>query len=192
MWFKNLQLYRLPQRWTIPGPVLHEQLARGPFVKCSPNTPISRGWVAPRNDGELAYMQGCDFLICLNVEQRLLPSDVVQQELRERGNYLEEQQGYAPGRKQMRELKELVIEDLMPRAFARSRRTFAWIDPLNGWLAIDASTPAKAEEVIEHLRHCLDVFPPVDDPHPPLPHLGNGRLAGKWRGPDRLHDRPRV
>ncbi len=28
-----------------------------------------------------------------------------------------------------------------------------------GWLCVDASSPAKAEEVIEHLRHCLDEFP---------------------------------
>lgn len=158
MWFKNLQIFRLPPLW-LGDITLEEQLARAPFVKCSSNEPSRRGWVAPRNNGQLVYRQGSQLLICLNVEQRLLPSDVVQQELRERGNALEDQQGYAPGRKQMRELKERIIEELLPKAFLRSRRTFAWIDARNGWLVIDAATPAKAEEVVELLRHSLDEFP---------------------------------
>lgn len=158
MWFKNLQLYRLPEPWFIKGS-LEEQLERGTFTPCASHEPMSRGWVAPRKDGELAYRQNGQILICLNAEQRLLPTDVVQEEVRKRGNALEQEQGYAPGRKQMRELKERITEELMPKAFTRSRRTFAWIDPANGWLVIDASTPAKAEEVIEHLRKCLDNFP---------------------------------
>jgi len=47
----------------------------------------------------------------------------------------------------------------MPRAFTRRRTTFVWVDPKNGWFCVDAASPAKAEEVIEHLRHCLDDFP---------------------------------
>ena len=31
--------------------------------------------------------------------------------------------------------------------------------PQNGWFIVDAGSPAKAEEVIEHLRFCLDEFP---------------------------------
>ena len=65
----------------------------------------------------------------------------------------------APGRKQLKELRERVTEELMPRAFTRRRTTYAWIDPTNGWFCVDASSPAKAEEVIEHLRHCLDELP---------------------------------
>ena len=33
MWFKNLQLYRLPTPWNVDLAKLEEQLARGPFVK---------------------------------------------------------------------------------------------------------------------------------------------------------------
>ena len=62
------------------------------------------------------------------------------------------ERGYQPGRKALRELKERVIEELLPKAFVRSRITHAWIDAENGWLAINTSFPVKAEEVIEHLR----------------------------------------
>jgi recombination associated protein RdgC len=84
---------------------------------------------------------------------------VVNDEVKDRAEAMEAQQGYAPGRKQLKELRERVTEELMPRAFTRRRTTFVWIDPKNGWFCVDASSPGKAEEVIEHLRHCLDEFP---------------------------------
>ena len=159
MWFRNLQLYRLPTPWNVDLAKFDEQLARGPFVKCPSNQPMSRGWVAPRRDGALVYSLGQQWMIALSVEQRLLPSSVVNEEVKERAETLTEQQGYAPGRKQLKELKERVTEELMPRAFTRRRTTYVWIDPQNGWFCVDAASPAKAEEVIEHLRHCLDDFP---------------------------------
>lgn len=159
MWFRNLQLYRLPMPWSVDLAKFDEQLARGPFAKCPSNQPQSRGWVSPRKDGALIYSLGRQWLIALSVEQRLLPSSVVNEEVKERAEQLEAQQGYAPGRKQLKELRERVTEELMPRAFTRRRTTYVWIDPVNGWFAVDAASPAKAEEVIEHLRHCLDDFP---------------------------------
>jgi recombination associated protein RdgC len=159
MWFRNLQLYRLPTPWPIDLARLEEQLARGPFRRCASHEPLSRGWVSPRGDGALVYASNRQWLVALSVEQRLLPAAVVNQEAQERAAGIEAQQGYAPGRKQMRELRERVTEELMPRAFTRRRTTLVWIDPQAGWFCVDAASPAKAEEVIEHLRHCLDEFP---------------------------------
>lgn len=159
MWFKNLQIYRLPTRWAISLEAFAEQLARGTFVKCPSNQPMSRGWISPRGDGDLVFSLGRQWLIALAVEQRLLPSSVINKEVRERAETIETQQGYAPGRKQLKELRERVTEELMPRAFTSRRTTFVWIDPQAGWFCVDAGSPARAEEVIEHMRHCLDEFP---------------------------------
>lgn len=159
MWFKNLQIYRLPTPWAVDLAKLDEQLARGEFTRCPSNQPMSRGWVSPRKDGALIYANNRQWLIALAVEQRLLPSSVVNETAQERAEQITDQQGYPPGRKQMKEIKERVTEELMPRAFTRKRSTFVWIDPQNGWFVVDAGSPAKAEEVIEHLRHCLDEFP---------------------------------
>jgi recombination associated protein RdgC len=71
----------------------------------------------------------------------------------------EQQQGYSPSRKQAREIKERVAEELLPRAFARRRTTYVWIDPAHGWLAIDAASAAKADEVLEMLNKCITDLP---------------------------------
>lgn len=159
MWFHNLQLYRLPTPWQITAEHLREQLGRGVFYPCPGHKPQTRGWSAPRNDGELLHAQNGAWLIRLDVETRLLPASVINAEVRAQAEKLEATQGYGCGRKQLRALKEKVTSELMPRAFTSRKATHIWIDPKAGWFVIDAASPAKAEQVIEHLRHCLDDFP---------------------------------
>lgn len=159
MWFKNLQLYRLPTPWTVELDKFEEQLQRATFQRCPSNEPMSRGWVSPRGDGALVHSQERQWLIALGVEQRLLPASVINDTVRERAEVMAAQNGYKPGRKQLRELREQVTDELMPRAFTRKRTTLVWIDRQAGWLGVDAASPAKAEEVIEHLRWSIDELP---------------------------------
>lgn len=159
MWFKNLQIYRLPAPWAITLDKLVEQLQRGEFFPTSGATPMSRGWISPRADGDLVYAANGHWLLRLQTETRLLPSEVITAEVTKRAAKVSDLQGYPPGRKQLKEMRERVTEELLPTAFAVRRSTFAWVDPTNGWFVIDAGVPAKADALIEHLRHCLDEFP---------------------------------
>lgn len=159
MFFKNLKVYKLDGDKLTPGVTLTEQLARGPFERCASNQPMSRGWVSPRNDSELIHAQDGNVLIALRTEERIMPSSAINREVAERAEKMAAEQGYKPGRKQLKELKERVIEELMPRTLTKQQTTFAWLDLNNSMLAIDASTEGKAEVVIEHLRQCLDEFP---------------------------------
>lgn len=159
-WFRNLIVYRLPTPWNITLEQLEEQLKRVPFERCSGTEQQRSGWVSPNGkEGPLAHSVSRQWLLALCTEQRLLPSSVINDEVKERAEALETQQGYAPGRKQLRELRDRVAEELLPRAFTRRRSTYVWIDPINGWLAVDASALSKAEEIIEVLRMSLDDFP---------------------------------
>lgn len=159
MLFRNLQLYRLPSPWNITAKRLEAQLARFPFKPAGKTEHLARGWIAPRGDGELVHALQRQWLIALGVEQKLLPASVINQAAGERAAKMEQQLGYKPGRKQMREIKENVTEELLPRAFSRYRTTFAWADPVNGWFVVDSANVRKAEEIIEVLRWSVDDFP---------------------------------
>ncbi|MFT4045198.1 MAG: recombination-associated protein RdgC [Solimonas sp.] len=156
MWFKNLQTYRLAGEWTLAPGSLEERLAKHPLQPCIGLNPQSRGWVAPAAGPQLVYAQGRQMLIALGVEQKLLPSSVVKQTVDERAGDLAARQGFKPGRKQLRDLKDQVIAELMPRAFAKRRTTRAWIDPASGWVVVDAASPARAEELLEVLRDAVE------------------------------------
>jgi recombination associated protein RdgC len=94
-------------------------------------------------------------LIALGIDQKLLPSSIIRQVAQERAAALAQEQGYPVGRRQMRDLKMRVTEELRARALTRRRVIRAWIDPLNGWFVVDAAGAAKAEELTEVLRVTL-------------------------------------
>lgn len=159
MWFKNLVVYRFSD-WKMTAARLEEALARHPFQGCGAMDMESRGWVAPKGNGEvLVHALNGRILIALGVEQKLLPPSVVNQYAKARAEEIEEQQGFRPGRKQLREIKERITDELLPRAFTRQRTTHAWIDPANGWFAVDAANVAKADELLEILRKSVDELP---------------------------------
>jgi recombination associated protein RdgC len=56
-------------------------------------------------------------------------------------------------------LKERVADELLPRAFSIRSNVWTWIDPVNGWLVVDAASPAKADEVIKLLLKAVDKLP---------------------------------
>lgn len=159
MWFKNLQVFRLTAPWKITAEELNSQLSRIAFAQCASNEMQSQGWASPRNNDLLVHSVNQQFLISLVTEKKLLPSSVINQVTKARALEIEEEQGFAPGRKAMKDLKERVTEELLPRAFGVKRNTMVWIDPVNRWLVIDASSPSKADEVIKLLLKCCDKLP---------------------------------
>ncbi len=152
MWIKNLTLYRLPQKWPVKADALEEKLAGQPLKPCGGFQMESLGWTAPRSDGPFLHRQDNQWLLALGVEQKLLPASVIRQATEERAARLAKKQAHPVGRKQMRDLREQVTTELMPRALARRRVTHGWIDKKAGLLAVDSAADPKAEQFMEALR----------------------------------------
>ncbi|HEY0841933.1 recombination-associated protein RdgC [Methylotenera sp.] len=158
MWFKNTFIYRLATDSTITHDQLLEKLSLKPLLPCSGLDKQSRGWVACYGD-KLVHHANNQLLFALGVEQKLLPATIINRFLKERVTEIEAQQGYKVGRKEKKELKEAVTEELLPRAFALQRTTYAWLDPVNGYLVIDAASSSKAEELLEFFNKSIEGVP---------------------------------
>lgn len=159
MWFKNLHVYRLPVGWAIDPADVNGKLSRRLLQRCGTFDMESRGWVYPREAGQFLHGVNGQYLVALGVDQKLLPASVINQVAKEQAAELAEQQAHPVGRKQLREIKERVAEELLPKAFTRRYTIWAWIDPLHGWLVVDAAGKAKAEALIETLHKSLDDLP---------------------------------
>jgi recombination associated protein RdgC len=158
MWFRNLSIHRIGQI-SMTADQIEACLARHAFFPGTSLEMQSQGWASPRDNGALVHQVDKQMLLTLRTEKKLLPSTVVNQVTKARAAELEEQQGFKPGRKQMREIKEQITEELLPRAFSIRRDTRVWIDPVNGWLAVDAAAPAKVDEVRGMLFKAIDPLP---------------------------------
>jgi recombination associated protein RdgC len=159
MWFKNIFIYRLPADFKITATALQEKLAQKPLMPCSGLDKQSRGWISCRGDDRLVHVANKQILFALGVEQKLLPATIINRFSKERAADIEAQQGFKLGRKAMKDLKQAVTDELLPRAFALQRTTYAWLDLANGRLIIEAASSAKAEELLEHLGKTVDNFP---------------------------------
>jgi recombination associated protein RdgC len=159
MWFKNLKIYRLSTAWAVKGEQLEDALAKHAYKGGNTLEMQSLGWIPTRENGGLVHTVNGQMLLSLRAEKKLLPATVVNQVAKARAQEVEEQQGYKPGRKQMKEIKERVTDELLPKAFSIYRDTRVWIDPVNHWLVIDAAASAKADEVLGLLAKSIDPFP---------------------------------
>ncbi|RJF99062.1 recombination-associated protein RdgC [Noviherbaspirillum saxi] len=159
MWFKNLQIYRLTAPWTMTTDALELALSAQTFEPCSSSELTSTGWTSPRETGMLVHSVNRQILLQLATEKKLLPAKVINEVAKARAAEVEERQGFKPGRKQMKEIKEQVADELLPRAFSVRSNTRVWIDPVNGWLVVDSATPARADDIFKMLLKSLETLP---------------------------------
>lgn len=159
MWFRNLLIYRLAADTRLTAEALEASLAQDALQPCGSFEMERRGWVRPRTESGYLHTIERQWLIALGVNQKLLPASVVNQTVKERAEALAKQQDHPVGRKQLRELRERILAELMPKALTRRRTTHAWIDQVHGWLVVDSSAEKKAEELLEALRKAHPDFP---------------------------------
>lgn len=156
MFFKNLQIYTLAAPLALTAAQLAEKLAAKAFQPGSSIELQRIGWISPHDDGGLVHEVGGQFLLALRAEKKLLPNAVINQVTRARAQEVEEKQGYKPGRREMRELKDAVTNELLPRAFPVQRDTRVWIDPVAGRIVVDAGTSTKGDEAVQLLNECVE------------------------------------
>lgn len=151
MWFKNLLVFRIKADSRLKADAVEDKLKAHALRPCGSFEMESRGWMPPREDERFLHSLERQWLIRFGVNQKLLPGAVITQTAKERAAKLAQKQAHPVGRKQMRDIRERVLEELMPKALTRRRTLGAWIDPLNGWLVLDTAADKKADELLESL-----------------------------------------
>ncbi|CAK0755382.1 Recombination-associated protein RdgC [Gammaproteobacteria bacterium] len=165
MFFKNLYLFRLVKPFDLTPEQLDEHLANALFRPCGPLEMGTLGFVPPlgKTARTLVHAAGGRMMICARSEEKLLPGSVVREMVAEKVAEIEEEQMRKVGRKERDNLKDEVLQDLLPRAFSRSRTTYLYLDPQLHYLIVDSSSPKRAEEITVLLRKCLgslELLPP--------------------------------
>lgn len=171
MWFKNLLVYRFTKPFSLSAEELDEQLAQKPFMPCGSQDMITSGWVAPIGlpDAPLVHANGGCLMVCLQRQQKVLPASVVNEVLAEKVEEIKEAEDRAVGRKERQELKDQIIFELLPRAFSRTGKLYAYIDTAQQLLIVNASSPNRADELVSVLRETIGTVPviPLRSPRAP-------------------------
>jgi recombination associated protein RdgC len=185
MFFRNLTLFRFAKDEASSFEDLNEALATRPLRAVGPLEFATRGFVSPLGpeSNELVRALGTAMLFTIGQEQKLLPAAVINAEVGKRQRLEAEQRGRPVGGRRRREIKNEVLDTLLPQAFVRPGRLNAYID-LAGWVVIDTASRKAAEGCLTALREALGSVPalPLAPGEPPR------ALLTDWLAHQRLPD----
>ncbi|MEP3588777.1 MAG: recombination-associated protein RdgC, partial [Marinobacter sp.] len=149
MWFRNARVFRFTKPFDITAEALEEKLQADAFKPCGPQETMRQGWVPPLGKhGELLVHSANGYhLIALRKEEKILPGPVVKEAVEERAEAIELEQSRKVRRKEKDEIKEQVMLEMLPQAFSRNRRCYAYLAPKDGVLVVDAGSAKQAEDL---------------------------------------------
>lgn len=158
MFFKNILLYRLVDKFQYNENDFNELLKANIFLPCPRSENSSIGWISPFGDQQeemLVHGLKGYLLFAFCKEEKLLPSAIIKEELNKKIKELEHDEGREIYKKEKSQLKEEVIINLRYQAFSRKKITYAYIDIVNNCLIINTASRNRAEELCTLLRKSL-------------------------------------
>ena len=162
MWFKNLLTYRLTQDVPFEPEALEAALASKPARPCASQELTTYGFVAPFGKGEdapLVHVSGEYLLIAARKEERILPSSVVNDAVKEKIEEIETEQMRKVYKKERDQIKDEIIQAFLPRAFIRRSMIFAAIAPRQGLILVNSASAKRAEDLLSTLREVMGSLP---------------------------------
>lgn len=135
---------------------LEEALQAMQFVPCTATQRLSMGFVPPRAEhGALAESVGGELILKVLVESRSVPSQAVKTALDSKVKTIEEQTGRRPRGRVLKELKEEVMYDLLPKAFPKRVSVLIWIDRKASRIVLGTASTRLADSVMPMLAQAI-------------------------------------
>ncbi|EOT2192677.1 recombination-associated protein RdgC [Shigella flexneri] len=187
--FKNIFIYRLSREVSWDTAEVNAALSKFVFTPCGSQDMAKAGWTPILGDNLTHEYQ--DFLLMQHKrEEKILPSQVLKEELQKKILKLEEEQDRKLKKTEKDSLKDEVLHSLLPRAFTRKSLAKILIDRSNHLVFVEASSAKKAEDQLALLRKSLGSLPVIPfTPREPLEitmteWFKNGFPAGFTAGED--------
>lgn len=158
MWFKQAQVLKLKNPVLLKADELIQKLEPLSFQPCLPNLPVSQGWVAPV-DAENAPLvhETTDFMMfCLQIEEKILPSTVVKQKSTEQIKQIETNREHKISHKEKLAITQSIYNELLPKAFTKITKLYAYLDTKNNWLVLNTLNPKKTEGFLTFLKRSFE------------------------------------
>lgn len=161
MWFRNLLVYRLSTPLTFDQESLEASLSEKKARPCASQELSTFGFTAPIGEGDapLVHAAGGNLIISAQSEAKILPSSVINDEVKERVSKIEEREDRKVYKKERDSIKDEVVLDFLPRAFIKKTQISASIDLKNGLIYVNTASHKKAEELLSTIRELVGSLP---------------------------------
>lgn len=155
MWYKNAIIYLLPDGWQLEAGFA-EKLEQAAFTPCMGLDWFSEGFAPPTPfSSDFVFTAQNSNRVCLKHEEKVLPSATVRDLVNGKVAEIKEAEARNVWYEEKQQLKEQIIDDLLPRALTQSRRTEAIFDTERGYLLVNEASDKRAEQMLIKLREAL-------------------------------------
>lgn len=152
MWFKQIQLFQLNGSIDLSSNSLMEKLEPLAFRPCLPSMEVSQGWVSPLDDNDenapLTRSINGYIMLCLQIEEKILPATVIRHELANKIKKIEQDQDRKVRQSEKLSLKDEIKMTLLPRAFSKFTKLYAYVDTKNKKIILGTANAKKAKQFI--------------------------------------------
>lgn len=155
MFFKNITVFKLLK--PIEQKALQSALVPFSFKPCSAFQAESTGWIHPfiKDHNEHCHQSNHFALLCLKTEEKILPTQVINQHTDDKIIEIETLQNTKVGKHKRSAIKEDVTQQLLSKAFSRFKCTYVYFDFKQHYLIIDSNSDKAIETVTGLLRKSL-------------------------------------
>lgn len=155
MWYKNAIIYLLPDGWQLEAGFA-EKLEQAAFTPCMGLDWFSEGFAPPTPfSSDFVFTAQNSNRVCLKHEEKVLPSATVRDLVNGKVAEIQEAEARYVWYEEKQQLKEQIVDDLLPRALTQSRRTEAIFDTERGYLLVNEASDKRAEQMLIKLRKAL-------------------------------------
>lgn len=159
MLFKNAKVYHITSPLSFDPQALESMFQQHALTPCRAFETQRIGWTPIfGREGVLSYPAESRLLITMTCQQKLLPPAVIQEQWEDKVVELEKKLGKDLSKKEKKQLKDEVTNELLPQAFCRSQKVSAFIDFKNNRLVIGSKSTKSAEQMIDLLIKTIDGF----------------------------------
>lgn len=154
MWFKQFQIFKLGDTFKYATDHLIKSLEQSLFRPCLPSMAYAMGWATLLDEDEaplIRTIDGCS-IFCLQIEEKILPATVVSQAVDEKIKQIELSENRKLRQKEKLSLKDETIMTLLPRAFSKLTKIYAYIDSKNNWLVLGTKNKGKTEQFLSMFK----------------------------------------
>lgn len=126
-------------------------LAEKPFTEPLSLETQSHGFVPPLEGEDIAIPFTGGLAFAVRIDTKIIPASAIKNEAKKRAARIEAEQGIKPGRKLMREIREMVVVDLLPKALIKSKTITCFYDTERQLLIVPTSSKTDADIVVSLL-----------------------------------------
>ncbi len=154
MWFKQVQLFTLKNANKYTPDNLIQKLEELAFRPCLPSMQMSIGWVPPIDEDDVPLVIAVNdcLMFCLQIEEKILPATVIRHELNQKIKQIQLQEDRKVRQKEKLAIKDELMLTLLPRAFTKFSRYYAYIDTKNNYVVFNTTQAKKTEQFVSLFR----------------------------------------